>query len=348
VSWRGGGVSIDLLDSGSVRSDPGDRPASAELPLVSVLLASRNGERFLPEALRGLRAQTYPRIELILVDDGSTDGTAAVFDALRGEHPDVRALRTESVGPAAARDAAFHASRGSLIAIHDGDDVSRPDRIERQVSFLADHPEVGVLGSVADRIDESGRRTGMLPVPLTGPSVRRVLRRAPPFVHGSVMMRRGVYVAAGGFRAAFRLSEDFDLWLRIPDGTGMANLPEPLYAWRAHGAGATARERGPMLFYAAAARAFADERRRTGSDSYELLARWPDPEAFLARYPDRTRLAFYLGELLAREGRAGEARRHLERAMGDRTMLRKAVPWWTLTWLLPFTSRGRRAARAGR
>jgi glycosyltransferase involved in cell wall biosynthesis len=319
-----------------------------EQPLVSVLLASKNGARFLPEALRSLALQTYPHLEIALVDDGSVDETGALFESFRRERRCVRTLRTESVGPAAARQAAFLESHGSLLAIHDGDDVSRPDRVERQVAFLREHPEVGVVGTFADHLDEGGNRVGALVTPVGEAAIRRVLRRAPPFVHGSVMMRRTVYERAGGFRAAFRLSEDFDLWLRIPEDTGLANLPEPLYAWRQHGGGATARERGPMLFYAAAARAFADERRETGRDSYDLLERSPDPEAFLARYPRRGRLAFYRGELLAREGLGREARSFLLRAVSDPWSWRRAIPWWLLSWLLPFTARGRRAARTGR
>ena len=330
--------------SGNSDTEEPDR----EQPLVSVLLASKNGARFLSEALRSLALQSYPKIELVLVDDGSTDETEALFESFRLERPCVRTLRTESVGPAAARDAAFRASHGSLLAIHDGDDVSRPDRSERQVAFLHEHPEVGVVGSAATHIDEHGSRIGVLSAPIGEAAIRRVLRRAPPFVHGSVMMRRSVYERAGGFRAAFRLSEDFDLWLRIPQNIGMANLQEPLYAWREHGGGATARERGPMLLYAAAARAFADERRETGRDSYDLLDQSPDAEALAARYSRRGRLAFYRGELLARAGLAREARSFLARALSDPTSCGRAIPWWLITWLLPFTARGRRAMRARR
>ena len=321
------------------------RSAPAGAPLVSVLLASRNGARFLPEALRGLHDQTYPSIEVVAVDDGSTDATGHLLDAFEAAHSGVVRLRADGVGPAAARDLAFRASSGSLIAIHDDDDISRPDRLERQAAAFAERPRLGVLGSAADVIDERGARTGAFPVPLGPEAVRRALRRAPPFVNGSVMMRRSAYEAAGGFRAAFPSAEDFDLWLRVPADVEMDNLAEPLYAWRGHSGNITARRRGAMTFYAAVARAFADERRETGRDSVELLAASASDEDFLARFPRSGRVAFYLGEMLARQGRAREARHHLGRAFRDPSSRLAALPWWGLTWLLPFTPRGRAAAR---
>lgn len=321
---------------------------NANAPLVSVLLASRNGARFLPEALRSIASQTYPAIEPVLVDDGSTDATGAILEEFAASHPRVVCLRANGIGPSAARDVAYRASSGTLVAIHDDDDVSHPNRIERQVAAFAERPRLGVLGSAADVIDERGARTGAFPVPLGPDAVRRVLRRAPPFVNGSVMMRRSAYEAAGGFRAPFRSAEDFDLWLRVPADVEMDNLAEPLYTWRGHSGNITARGRGTMTYYAAVARAFADERRETGSDSIELLAASASDQEFLARYSRAGRVAFYCGEMLARQGLAREARNYLGRALGDPSSRGAALPWWALTWFLPFTPRGRRARERAR
>ncbi len=328
------------------RLRPVNASAPAGAPLVSVLLACRNAARFLPDALRGLRDQTYRPIEIVAVDDGSTDATGSILDTFAAENGSVARLRAEGIGPAAARALAFRASSGSLVAIHDADDVSRADRFERQVAALRDRPRLGVLGSAADVIDERGARIGSFPVPLDPRAVRHTLRRAPPFVNGSVLMRRSAYEAAGGFRDAFRSAEDFDLWLRMPADLEMDNLAEPLYAWRRHGANLTARARSVMTFHAAVARAFADERREAGRDSVELLLAHPSEEEFLARYPRAGRVALYFGEMLAREGRAREARRLLGRALRDPRCRGAALPWWGLTWLLPFTPRGRAASRA--
>ena len=164
------------------------------------------------------------------------------------------------------------------------------------------------------------------------------------------MMRRATYEAAGGYRAPFRASQDYDLWLRLGEGAGLANLPDALYEWRLHPGGVFSRARSDQLFYSAVARAFADERRSTGRDSIALLESCGAPDAFLARYPFAGRLAFYLGEIHAREGLAREARAYLARALADPRSRADAFPWWVLSWALPFTPRARRArarARAG-
>ena len=309
-------------------------------PLVSVLLASRDGARYLPEALRGLEAQTYRPIEIVAVDDGSTDATGSLLGSFARTHDGVRLLRTEGIGPAGARDHAFRESSGELIAIHDDDDVSRPDRIERQVAAFARNQALGVLGCGADIIDDEGAKIGIFPVPTDPVSVRRLLRRAPPFVNGSVMMRRSAYETAGGFRSAFSIAEDYDLWLRVPSEYEMANLATTLYAWRSHRASATAKDRTRMIFFAAVARTFAEERRASGRDSVALLAAHPNPEEFLAAYPMAGRLALHLGEALVREGRAREARRYLGRAIREGAGLGRAASWWALTWLLPVLGRG--------
>lgn len=319
---------------------------NANAPLVSVLLASRNGARFLPEALASIASQTYPAIEPVLVDDGSTDGTASLLDAFAAAHPRATRLRAEGIGPAAARDLAFRASSGSLIAIHDDDDVSDARRIELQVRAFASRPDLGVLGTSAFVIDERGGRLRPFRVPFGRGAVRRMLHHAPPFVNGSVMMRRAAYEAAGGFRAPFRSAEDFDLWLRMPPELDLDNIALPLYSWRERSGNLTARARSTMTWHAAVARTFADERRETGRDSIELLAARPSQEEFLASYPRAGRVAFYLGEMLARQGRALEARRQLARAIRDPASRTAALPWWVLTWLLPFTPRGRAATRS--
>ena len=241
-------------------------------PLVSVLLSSRNGARFLSEALDSLARQTWPHLEIIAVDDGSTDTTGDLLAAFAARHRATRVLRTSGLGLAGALALAAREARGEYLARHDDDDRSRPERLERQVRFLESHRRIVALGTEAIRLDEAGHEHGRYGVPMDARAIRRVARQDPPFVHGSVMMRRSAYEAAGGYRAAFRSSEDLDLWLRM-DPVSLANLGEPLYAWRRHAGSETTRRRPAMLDFAAIARAFAAERRATGRDSYPLLER---------------------------------------------------------------------------
>ena len=312
-------------------------------PLVSVVLASRDGERFLAESLDSLAAQSWPHVEWLLVDDGSRDATGTILERFAAQRPNARVFHTAGVGPAAARAVALAEARGEFLALQDDDDRSHPERFARQVRALLDHPEIGLLGSIADIIDENGRVAGRLPVPLTGGAIRRMLKRAPAFVHGSVMMRRDLYRAAGGYRAPFRAAEDYDLYLRLPAGARLANLPEPLYAWRLHPGNSFARARADHLFFLAVARAFRDERAATGGDSLEALARAQDREVFLRGYRFAGRLLFYLGEAYTREGRVTEARRYLRRSMPHRDTLTAALGWWALSFGLGLTRRARAA-----
>ena len=312
-------------------------------PLVSVLLASRNGARYLEASLASLAAQSYPAIEIVAVDDGSTDRSSEILASFARAHPATRLLRTEGIGLAGALALAAGHARGAYLARQDDDDRSRPERLARQVAYLESHPSIAVLGTAATTIDERGDAAEAYTVPTDSEEIRRTLRRATPFVHGSVMMRRAAYDRSGGYRAAFRASQDFDLWLRFGSDAGFANLPEALYEWRRHPGGVFARARSDQLFYSAVARAFADERGRGGRDSVALLESCSSPDRMLDRYPHAGRLAFYLCEIHAREGLAREARRYLSRALSDPANWAGAIPWWLLTWALPLTARGRRA-----
>jgi glycosyltransferase involved in cell wall biosynthesis len=318
--------------------------AAMDAPLVSVLLASRDGARHLQEALASLAAQTYPHVEHVLVDDGSRDETSRMLERFAAAQPRVTIVRTAGVGLAAALGQAAGRASGELLARQDDDDRSHPDRLARQVEFLAAHPWVGVVGTGAEIVNDAGTRIGAYAVPTDEAVMRRMLRRAPPFIHGSVMMRRDVYHRVGGYRGAFRASQDLDLWMRLPADVGLANLPEALYTWRRHPRGVFTRARDEQIFYAAVARAFRDEREASGGDSIVALERSAGPEAFVNAYPRRARLERYLGEAYVREGRPAEARRHLARALADRRERNAALAWWLLSWPAAFTPRAHRAA----
>jgi glycosyltransferase involved in cell wall biosynthesis len=316
---------------------------AALTPLVSVLLSSRDGARYLEAALESLAAQSYRNLEIVAVDDGSTDGTPAILEKFAARDGRTRLLHAEGIGLAAALHRAAGEARGTLLARQDDDDLSSPERIERQVRFLHLHPEVGVVGTAATRIDEAGSTIGPYPVPLDPASIAASLRSGTPFVHGSVMMSREAYDASGGYRAAFLAAQDVDLWLRMPKEFQLANLPEPLYAWREHPGGVFARLRDQQLFFAATARAFAEERRRGGADSISLLEAAETPEEFLERYPRADRVLLRLGTMLVREGRTEEARETLRRAGKAPRSAAEAAAWRLLSYPVEWSPRGRKA-----
>jgi glycosyltransferase involved in cell wall biosynthesis len=194
-------------------------------PLVSVVVPVYNGERFLGEALDSVLAQDYEPLELIVVDDGSTDASATV-----AESHGVRVLKQNNRGVAAARNAALQASAGELIAFLDQDDLWLPEKLETQVSFLLEHAEVGLVYSHAELLVEQGAR---LPGWLHGYTDRAM----PGYLPSTLLSRRAVFEAVGPFDSSYTVGSDSDWLLRVKDaGFGHRMLPDVLVRYRIHGA----------------------------------------------------------------------------------------------------------------
>ncbi len=128
-------------------------PDASDLPLVSVVIPAYNAAATLPETLDSVLAQTWPNLEIVVVDDGSTDGTAGV---LARYAPRVRAIRQANGGLAAARNAGLAAARGEFVALLDADDLCEPERIGAQAALLASRPDVVLCGTEFSSFDEHG------------------------------------------------------------------------------------------------------------------------------------------------------------------------------------------------
>lgn len=204
-------------------------------PRVSVLLAVKDGGRWLREALNSiLLLQTFTDFELLVVDDGSKDDTRAVLREYQNHPRLCQIAHPAPHGLAASLNELAHLAKGDLLARQDADDVSRADRLGKQVSFMDAHPEVGLLGTWALQIDPAGRPIGEEKWPTEDQALRECLPQHNPFIHSSVMMRRAVFKVAGGYDESFPVAQDYDLWLRMAKITTMAVLAEPLLLRRLH------------------------------------------------------------------------------------------------------------------
>ena len=189
-------------------------------------MAVHDGARWLGEAVDSVLGQTLPALELIVVDDGSTDETAAIL-AGYGD-PRLSVLHQARAGLTRSLNRGLRLATAPLLARLDADDVALPDRLATQVAFLDAHPDVGLLGGGCREIGPDGETLGEYRPPEDDAAIRRALIRRNPFVHSAVVMRRSVLDEAGGYDEALAVAQDYELWLRLSRVTRMANLPGPV------------------------------------------------------------------------------------------------------------------------
>jgi len=282
-------------------------------PRVSVVMPVRNGERFLREALDSTLGQTLAELELIVVDDGSTDATPEILAEAADSDPRVRVQRQQAGGLTVAINAGCALARAALIARMDADDVMLPDRLERQVAYLEAHQDVALLGGGIVLVDEAGNEIDREP----GRRQLDFLVRND-LTHATVMMRADAFRSLGGYR--LDQSEDYDLWLRFDEQHGVAALTEHVIRYRLHPGqfSVTALERQALGFLCV--REAAIVRRRGEPDPLGAVERLD--ETVLVRLGiSRERLdetvvsdAVQWGATLTRVGRDGEAAALLDAA----------------------------------
>jgi glycosyltransferase involved in cell wall biosynthesis len=210
--------------------------AEPDHPLVSVIIPAHNVASYLPEAVDSALAQTYPRVEVVVVDDGSTDATPEVI-ARYGSR--IVAVRQENRGPGAARNAAIRASHGDVLALLDSDDVWLPTRLERMVADLGDTADADLVTTDLYIIEDTertelrlfaDRRKRRFPVDPDRQVAEIACRN---FMPNSVLFRRELIDRFGMFNEDMRVAEDYELWIRfLVGGVRAVYLDEPLGYYR--------------------------------------------------------------------------------------------------------------------
>lgn len=200
-------------------------------PLISVILPVYNAAAYIEQSVASILNQTYRNFELIIINDGSKDDSEEIIKKIKDER--IRYYCQSNGGMARALNKGIELSNGEFIARQDADDISLPERFEKQVNFLMKHGNVGLLGTWAEIIPPKNNMRRFHKHPADNVQLKVDLFFNNPFVHSSVMMRKKALEIVGYYNVdKDPLIQDYDLWARFSRNTEIANLPEVLVNYR--------------------------------------------------------------------------------------------------------------------
>jgi hypothetical protein len=207
---------------------------TSRAPRVSVVMAVHDGERYVGAAVDSVLAQQFGDLELIVVDDGSTDRTAQIIR--QRSDPRVRLIANDrNLGLAPSLNVGLAEAQGEFVARLDADDVAMPHRLARQVAFMEANPQVALLGSWYVEMAADGTPGSQVKLPTQHWDLRWHLCLYSPFAHSAVLWRRALVAErVGQYDERLAYSMDLDLWRRIAERLDVANVPESLLYLRAH------------------------------------------------------------------------------------------------------------------
>lgn len=203
-------------------------------PMVTVLMSVYNGERFLKEAINSILNQTFTDFEFLIINDGSTDRSVEIIESY--EDPRIRLINNEkNLKLIASLNKGISLARGKYIARMDCDDVSMPDRLEKEVNFLENSLDYGLVGTYYTVIDGEGKDQYNVSYPSSNELIKLFLSLNCPLAHGSIMGRTELFKQnLYGSEESYAV-EDYELWTRMSKVTKIHNIPEYLFKYRIYG-----------------------------------------------------------------------------------------------------------------
>lgn len=198
---------------------------------VSVIMAIYNQEKYLKEAIESILKQTFKDFEFLVIDDKSTDGSLAIIKNFHDQR--IKLFQNKSrLGLSKCLNLLINRARGAYIARMDGDDISFPNRLEKQSAFLNKNPQVVLVGSWAIIINQQGQEVGKLQYPINYQDIKRSILSYNPFIHPSVCFRKEIIQEIGGYDKQLFYCQDYDLFLRLVTKYPCVNIPEFLFKFR--------------------------------------------------------------------------------------------------------------------
>ena len=199
------------------------------LPTISILLSVYNGATNLKHCLTSIEQQTFKDFELIYIDDAATDTSLKILYQWHEAHPHVRMTilrNTENQGLTRSLMRGLSVAQGTYIARIDADDWWLPNKLEKQFTFLEQHPDYGIVGCWYMNVRTSGEQQVQLPV--SDVEIRKSIFWRNPFGHSCVVIRKKVLDTVGGYSTALRYGQDRDLWFKLLPHTKLSNIPNVL------------------------------------------------------------------------------------------------------------------------
>jgi glycosyltransferase involved in cell wall biosynthesis len=207
-------------------------------PLLTVILPAYNADNYIRAAVQSILDQTFRDFEFIIINDGSTDNTLAILQQLANADARIKLITRPNTGYVVALNQGIALARGEFIARMDADDISLPQRFEKQLAYLQAHPQCVLLGTNVAQMDQDGAVIGpMSDIAFGHDQINHaLLRRGWPIVHPSIIARTSAIKSIGGYIPAFCPNEDHDLFLKLAEIGQVENLPEVLVHYRKHAA----------------------------------------------------------------------------------------------------------------
>ncbi len=196
-------------------------------PAISVIMPAYNAQEYLGRAIESILSQTFNDFEFIIINDASQDNTAEILATYQKKDKRIRVIKNkEHLLIAASLNKAVNTSRAAIIARMDADDVSMPNRLELQYSFMSNNPDIAVLGANITIVDKKGTVILKREYPTKSEELKKIMFLYSPFAHPVVMFRKKAFLEFGGYNLKMVPCEDIDLWFKIGSKYKFASIPE--------------------------------------------------------------------------------------------------------------------------
>ncbi len=301
-------------------------------PEVSVVMSVYNGAATLQETLLSVLNQEGCEFEFIVVNDGSSDDSARILDECAERHPRLRVVHQNNTGLTRALILGCERARGEFIARQDAGDISLPGRLTEQQTFLRAQPQAVMVASAVQVCGPLQEPLYTLALPMleldAGLRTTKIgLVRGPPH-HGATMFRRAAYLRAGGYRAAFAVAQDLDLWLRLAEQGQCLGMEQIFYLARMEAGSISSRRRAEQFRMARLALECTAVRREGGDDQSLIREVESSPTSKLPLTAvERARFHYFVGSCVRRRD-PQLAKTYFRKALRDNPLHLKALLHW--------------------